>query len=95
MYKLHDFECDRCGHQWEALVGPDEEAVCPALAPDFGVAACLGHGTPLPFTCGTGTRAQREPARIREMFGKSRAMQLKIQGRVPWRKNSYSQTSND
>jgi len=100
MYKLHDFECDRCGHMWEALVGPGEDAVCPSSYETslYGLAvtiACLGHGTALPFVCGTATRAQVNPAKTREMFSKSAEMMNKITGKTPWRRNSYSQTGNE
>jgi hypothetical protein len=87
MFKLFDFECLECGRSWEALVGPGEDSP-----------ACVCGATQterLPFVVGTATRAQVNPAKMREIMGKAKEMRNKWTGKTPWRKNSWSQTSND
>ena len=85
-YKLWDFECAACDATSEQLV--EEGEVVPCLF-------CAAPMQRLPFTQGTATRAQVNPARTREMFSKSAEMRNKVTGKTPWRKNSYSQTGND
>ena len=85
MLVLFDFHCDECGHQFEELV--ERSSAIGPPCPDCGkVTRKLFH------TLGTAHRAQIEPAKYRQMFDKARAMVLKTQGRVPWRKSSESQS---
>lgn len=84
-YKLFDFVCV-CGTECEMLVGEGEVALCPF---------CLEPMVRQLFTCGTATRAQVNPSKTREMFGKAQEMRNKVQGRTPWRRSSHSQTSNE
>ena len=85
-YKLWDMVCGSCGAECELLVADDEPERCEV---------CGAVMSRVPFTAGTATRAQHEPARIREMFSKAQHIRLRTQGRLPWRRSSYSQSGND
>ena len=86
-WKLFDFECQSCGHEWEELVDGPENPQCPR--------ACNGRSVRQLFRQGTAARAQVNPAKMREMFQKAAEMRNKVTGKTPWRRNSYSQTGND
>jgi hypothetical protein len=100
MLKLWDFECI-WGHVFEALVEGDEQPICPkceVIEQATGGTSMTGPGAAVkrvPFTQGTAARAEVNPAKTREMFSKAQEMRNKVQGRTPWRKNSYSQTGNE
>lgn len=86
MLKLFDFECDECGATGEYLVEPQETMPC---------LFCGKTMRRLLHTFGSAHRAQVNPAKTREMFGKAQEMRNKVTGKTPWRKSSHSQTGND
>lgn len=85
MYRLFDFVCI-CGAECERLVEDCEAALC---------SFCNAAMTRQPFTRGSAARAEVNPGLARENASKARHMVLRTQGRLPWRKSSYSQTGNE
>jgi hypothetical protein len=83
MYKLFDVECPSCHDTWEALVSDDEEEMCPK---------CNVKVDRLMHAMGTAHRAQTDPVKQAEIMSKTQHMKLRMTGKLPWRKSSYSQT---
>ena len=85
MYKLWDYVC-MCGAECERLVSEGEVALC---------SFCCQPMVRQLFTQGSAARTMVDPVKTRENASKARHMQLRVTGQLPWRKNSYSQTSNE
>lgn len=97
--RAFDFECLSCHHiqedliRWNSQTDSQDEPnpTCPNCT-DL-------QGNPSPtqrlfHTVGSAIAAQTDPVKQREIMDHTRHMQLRLQGRLPWRKSSYSQTRN-
>lgn len=93
MYKLYNFECINCNHIFEDLVQPDDP--CPGCPNCSQVDGSPSITEKLLHTVGTAHAAMVNPAKIAEVMMKGRAIRQKITGKIPWRKNSYSQSGNE
>ena len=80
---LHNFYCVGCDFSFEELVRGEEEIVC----------LCC-HKVAERVLFDYAPTSEYSPRRA-EIHMKARAMRAKMAGRVPWRKNSYSQTGNE
>lgn len=81
MYMLFDFKCSDCEHVFEDLVDSHDED---AKSPCSVCGAFAGKIAGLP----TRTHNPKQA----EMQHKAANMYNKVTGKVPWRKNSESQT---
>lgn len=84
MAMLFDWKCTQCAHVFEELILSNE--------PDPTCPLCNGKAEKEIF-CNNPT-ATYSP-KYAEIHMKAVNMRQKIQGKVPWRKNSYSQTGNE
>ena len=78
--KLFDFECPKCGNVFEELVADGEKMPC----------------TDCRYPCERNAfcNSPTNPHNVHwtEVFQKSKNIKNKLQGKVPWRKSSHSQS---
>jgi hypothetical protein len=98
-FKLFDWQCITCQHTFEELVSCSEGI---QQEPNPGCPNCSNAETNAPsmterclHSLGTGHAAQDDHAKQQEIMSKTKHIQLRQQGRLPWRKSSYSQSGNE
>jgi putative FmdB family regulatory protein len=88
MFKLYDYTCTACSQEFEDLHQEGEPAIlCPT---------CSAPADRNPFSNDpSAIKAQINPARQAEIMMKGAAIKARLQGKLPWRKNSESQSGNN
>lgn len=98
-YRCFDFRCQVCSHTFEDLVLWDEttqtqKEINPSC-PECHKQNLTSNTERLLHQMGTAHQSQDNPVKQSEIQSKSKHMRLRLQGKLPWRKSSYSQSGNE